>query len=294
MFSVFFIIIILISLSFVGIIIFRKFPLLANINLKKLQAEKQAEVKYNLLEKRFKRDFKFITKLFQSSVWRKICDWSSKFYHSVILLEKKYKEEQQLKKTIRMSLKEKQEKINEKFNLAHELIQEEKYSQAEKTYLEIIAIDPNNENAYLGLAKIYSKQKDFEHAKELYDHVLKKDRKSSRAFSGLGNLEAETGNWERAKTNYQKSIELSNKKNAEHYLDLAEAEYNLSNPGRALTAVRKASELEPNNPKYLDFLIDAAIINKNKILALDTFNKLKNINPDNQKLAEFKKRIQEM
>ncbi|MBU4360404.1 tetratricopeptide repeat protein [Patescibacteria group bacterium] len=294
MFSIILITIILISLSFVGVIVFRKFPLLAHINLEKLQAEKQAEVKSALLEKRFKRDFKFVAKFFKSLVWIKICDWSNKFYKSVILLETKYKEERKLKKTIKLSLKEKQEKINQKFVQANELTQEEKYSQAEKIYLEIISIDPNNEEAYLGLAKIYSKQKDFEHAKELYDHILKKDKKSSHAFSGLGNLAAETGNWARAKSNYQKSIELSNKKNAEHFLDLATAEYNLGNPGRALTAVRKASEIEPNNPKYLDFLIDAAIINKNKILALDAFNKLKTINSDNQKLAEFKKRIQEM
>ncbi len=293
MFSIFLIIIILISLCFIGLIIFRKFPLLANIDLEKLKAEKQAEVKSALLEKRFKREFKFLTNFVKSKVWKKICKLANSFYNKIILLEKKYKQEKRLKKTIRLSIQEKQERIDDKFNQAEELIKQDQLSEAEKIYLEIISIDSNNEDAYLSLAKIYLKQKDFEHAKELYDHILKKDKKSSKAFKGLGNLAAETGDWEKARKNYQKTIELT-KRDPEHFLDLATAEYKLGNPGRALTAVRKASELKPNNPKYLDFLIDAAILNKNKILALDAFNKLKTINSDNQKLDEFKKRIQEM
>ncbi|RLJ05330.1 MAG: hypothetical protein DRP16_06310 [Candidatus Aenigmatarchaeota archaeon] len=293
MFTIILLAIIIICLILIGLTVGRKFPLLANINIHELQAEKQAEVKAALLEKRFKRRFGFVINFFHSPAWQKFFSFIKKAYQKTVDLEKKYKEEQRAKKMARLSQFEREERIKEKLTDAEDLIKQENYSEAEKTYIEIVALDPLNIPAYLGLAKIYLKQKDFEHAKELYEHILKINSQSDRAFSGLGDIAAQQGNWEQAKNNYQKSIELA-KKNPEYYLDLAAAYYKLDKPGRALTAVRRASELEPNNPKYLDFLIEAAIINKNKILALDAFNKLKNINPDNQKLAEFRKRIQEL
>ncbi len=293
MFNIIILIIIFICLLPIIILIGRKFPLLANINVQELQAEKQAEVKMALLEKRFKKKFMFINAFLKSPFLRKIGMFLKKFYQEIVNLEKKYKNERKNRKITQLTKWEREEKIKDKLAEAEELFKKENYAEAEKIYIEILAMDPKNLTAYLSLAKIYLKQKDFEHAQELYEYILKIDQKNDLAFSGLGNLAAAQGEWEKARDNYQKSIELV-KKNPEHYLDLATSYYKLGNPGRALTAIRRASELEPKNPKYLDCLIEAAIINRNKILALDAFNKLKEINPDNQKLDEFRKRIQEL
>lgn len=293
MFSVIFIVTILICFVIIGLTIGRKFPLLANINLNELSAEKQAEVKVALLEKRLKRKFDFIPRIFQAKIWQIIL-WGLKgFFQYLMELEKRYKAERQTKKIAQLTQLGKKEKIKEKLKLAEELAKAENWSEAEKVYIELIALEPKNIPAYLGLAKVYFKQKDFEHSREVYEHILKISQKNDWAFSGLGDLAVELGNWQSAKDHYQKSIELA-QQNPEHYLNLALVEYKLNHPGRALTAIRRASELEANNPKYLDFLIEAALLNKNKILALDTFNKLKIINPENQKLAEFRQRIQEM
>jgi len=285
--------IILACLFFIAKIIWPKFPLLANINLLELKAERQARVKSALLEKHFQRNFDFLKKIFHAPGWHKFFFFFAKIYKNLHLAEKKYYENRRAKKFLTLDPTERTDKIRQKNSQAEELMQKEDWPAAEKIYLEILALDLNHIGAYLGLAKIYQAQKDYLHAQELYQHVLKIDEKNDRAFSGLADLSMATENWQAAKNNFQKSIELS-QKNPEYYLDLAAVEYKLGNPARALTAIRRASELEPNNPKYIDFLIEAAIINKNKILALDAYNKLKKINPENQKLPEFKKRIQEI
>ncbi len=291
--NIFFIALIAVCLFFIARTIGRKFTLLANINVHELQAEKQAEVKMGLLEKRLIKKFGILQHFFDLPFIQKIKNFFKNSFAKLRETEKKYRTERQAKKIAQLNKFEKEESIREKLAVAENLLKEGSFQEAKKTYLEAVATDHKNIETYLGLAKVYLAQKDFEHAKELYEHVLKINKNNDRAFSGLGNIAFEAGELEKARDHYQKSIETA-EKNPEHYLDLAMVYYKLGNPGRALTAVRRASELEPNNPKYLDFLIEAAILNKNKILALDVFNKLKNINPENQKLVEFRKRIQEL
>lgn len=293
MLNIVFLIIILASLIMIGSIIIRKFSLLANLNIDQLKSQQQAEVKVALLEKRLKRKFDWLTNFLKSSVWKNFWQELQHSYQKIVSLEKKYLEERRIKKTSNLPLEAKTELLEDKMGQAADLIKSDQLEDAEKIYLEIVASEPYNVDAYLGLAQIYFKQKDFAHAQELYNFVLKLNKKKDLALSGLGNLAAEQGDWNNAKKHYQESINSAQKK-PEYYIDLAMAEYQLGNPGRALTAIRKASDLEPKNPKYLDFLTDAAIINKNKILALESFNKLKEINPDNQKLAEFRTHIQEI
>ena len=60
----------------------------------------------------------------------------------------------------------------------------------------------------------------------------------------------------------------------------------------ALTMIQNALTLAPKNPKYLDFLIELSILINNKYLAEITWDKLKEVNPENQKLAGLQERIQ--
>ncbi len=53
----------------------------------------------------------------------------------------------------------------------------------------------------------------------------------------------------------------------------------------------RAVELEPKNEAALDYLIEVAIINKNKPLALKAFNTLLGISKDAIKLQSFKNKI---
>jgi tetratricopeptide (TPR) repeat protein len=68
-----------------------------------------------------------------------------------------------------------------------------------------------------------------------------------------------------------------------------EAERDVSGAFRHL---QKAVELAPNNPKYLDFLLEVSIMLEEKETALETYEKFHAINPENQKLSEYKARIE--
>ena len=56
----------------------------------------------------------------------------------------------------------------------------------------------------------------------------------------------------------------------------------------------RAVQLEPGNPKYLDQLLEMSIIAGDSELARETYDRLRLANPDNQKLAEFKQRVEEI
>ena len=60
---------------------------------------------------------------------------------------------------------------------------------------------------------------------------------------------------------------------------------------KAATNLDKALKIEPANPKYLDALLDICIMKKDKIRAQEVFFKLKEVNPENKKLAVWEKEI---
>jgi len=59
----------------------------------------------------------------------------------------------------------------------------------------------------------------------------------------------------------------------------------------ALEYNRLALDAEPNNPRYLDLILDLSIMRKDKKLALESWEKLAAANPDNNKLADLRSKI---
>ena len=78
------------------------------------------------------------------------------------------------------------------------------------------------------------------------------------------------------------------------YFDLAIVDKAMDNFDGALASINKAYKLERNNPRYLDTKLEISIIKKDKISALEAYENLVKVNPDNQKLADFKEKIDEL
>jgi tetratricopeptide (TPR) repeat protein len=72
---------------------------------------------------------------------------------------------------------------------------------------------------------------------------------------------------------------------------LGEVEERLGNSKKSYSYFKQAHKLSPNNPKYLDFLIEASIDVNDKLAALDALQKLKEVNPGNKKIPIFEKHI---
>jgi tetratricopeptide (TPR) repeat protein len=281
------------ALIVILVIVIRKFPMLSMINTKTVPAEKENKIKNVLLEQRLKRKTvnlggrvkKNISPLFyKAQVWLKLK------YHKIAELEKKYREE---KKKTPLTLEEKDvktQKIKLLLKEAEELINRDEFKGAEAKCIEALSLDKTNLEAYHFLGDIYLALKDFEHAKEIFSFLIKYNEKDDRALSGLGLVASSFGNLKEAEEDLLASINYNNKKPS-YYLDLARVYQALDQTDKALNCCQEALKLESKNPKILHNLLQICMEAKNKGLAIRTFDRLKEANPENQKLEELKKQI---
>lgn len=251
------IIAIIISLAGIGIIIFRKFPQLSIIKVETVRSEREAKIKTDILLKRLKRvRSEWILKLLNlfSPVGRWIKRKAGMARKKVVELEREHVETIKPQEPENLSLK-----IENLIFEAKELMEEGNYREAEQKFLFAISLDYKNIYSYEGLGELYLKKKEYKEAKETFEFILKLD--PSRP---------------------------------DIYFDLARATLGLGETNKTMEHLNKALEFAPNNPKYLDFLVEVSIINNNYKLARNALEKLKDVNPENQKITEFEERIRQM
>ena len=109
----------------------------------------------------------------------------------------------------------------------------------------------------------------------------------------MAKIAKEKGDLNQARDEYLKSINI-NKQNAQTHFSLAEVYQAMGKMIEAVRTLKKALKIEPANPRYLDTMLEISIITKDKALALDAYEKLLKANPENNKLEEFKRQIDEL
>jgi len=289
--------IIALSLGIMIVIVIRHMPHLTAIDLVNLPKEKALKVKKKIIELRLKRKLSgnintFYNKYLIPSL-TKIKALSIKFYNKIIEMEKHYKKEIKTQEVESLPDIEKQNALKSKITQAEDFLTQEKYKEAEEVLIEVVAVDPKNIPAYLGLGQIYRAQKNFEHAAEVYEYILKIEPENNDGLLGLARIAIKQNNHEYAMEIFDKLTKL-NPDNASYYYEQAITLENLGEFQKALEVCQKAVDLKPNDPKYLDAMLNLSIIGKKKYLALKMFDRLKDANPENQKLDEIKGRIEEI
>ena len=163
------------------------------------------------------------------------------------------------------------------FSEAEELIKAEEYGKAEEKLIEIVGLDSKNIQAFKELGCLYYDRKDYNEAKQTLEHALKL--------------------LEQDEDIHEDSAEDIINKNAVQagiYFEMSLVERAMDNFQGSLKSINQALKLEPNNPRYLDSKLEISIINKDKPSALDAYEKLAEVNPENQKLKELKKQVDEL
>lgn len=236
-----------------------KFPLLANLDVKTIRAEQLAKKKEDLIELRLRRKFERIGGR-AAGVITPVGQSIEKFFHRLyaqaLALEQRY---QTKARSIPSSRSLNQQNLIILLEEGADLLKQGNYAFAEKKFIQVLSLDPLNKGAYRKLGELYLDQRDFEHAIESLQHVLKIDEGDSVSYHDLGLVYQELQDYE-----------------------------------KAVVYLKKAVEKNPNNPKYLDSLTEASILHRNKFLAQEALRQLKKANPENQKIAEFQKRIDEL
>lgn len=167
------------------------------------------------------------------------------------------------------------------------------WKPAEGKYIEVIKMDPKNVEAYQGLGKLYMENNKLDEAHQIFEFLLKLGVEDSDLYINLANLAWEEDNLDEAKNYYLKALGIDGSKIiARINLGLIYSE--LGDKDSALQQFKASLELEPKNPKYLDLLIESGIKVGNKELAKHALRNLREVNPDNKKIKEFKKKIEEM
>ncbi len=294
--------ILLIVLSFITLVILvgRKFPQLANLDVDQLPQEKQARTKRQLITRRMEQE----TQKWQRN-WgerlRPFARWWGKaqlrFRVYVGRVERLWYHETAKKQKAGSSLSLSDDSQEQAFakliqDGEHEAAQGN-FEQAEQIFISAIKSNPHSAAAYRGLADTYFGKGSLAEAKETYQFLLQMNQGDDNVLAKLGEIAEEEGDTEKAIEYYQGAIVLNDSLSPRFY-HLAELLLKVKQPITAREAIVSALELEPKNPKYLDLLIETAILCNDRLLAESGYSELRLVNPENQKLEYFKSKIGQM
>lgn len=288
------IIIAFLSLAFIVWLVVSRLPKVTNINVNNLPDIKLKRQKDAILKNRLQRLWQETWSKAQVAarpIQTKALDTLRQYYQKLKDAEKDLRRRGQQKLTTAV---DRLQTVDEILTEAKNLINSEEYQKAEDILLDALNIDQNNVDIYKSLAEVYHSRKEYDQARETLEYILKLTHHEDAAvYSSLGHIARARGNLKQAEEDYLKSISLSDE-NYLYFLWLAEVYLDLDEKEKALEAARRGLILSENSPKILDFLINLCIIMPDKELALQYLNKLKEINPENNKISQFAEKIDEL
>ncbi len=250
-------ILIVAGLGLVGFVIWRKLPQVRMIDPSTDKDSISRKKKYDIMKGRVERAGGRQIDQFNKSVLRPVSIGFQNFVRrmagKLTAVERKYQAKQKETRTSRYTKEELEKMVTD----ADVLVSEEEFDKAEKKYIEVISYDPKFVPAYEYLGRLYLRRKDYDLARETFSFLVKLSPKDASVTASLGEVEDALGNLELA---------------FEYY--------------------KKASSLSPKNPKYLDFFIESAIETGNKYEANLALDRLREVNPDNNKIDDFEEQIQ--
>ncbi len=258
---------IIISFLIILFIILKKFPALAILDVDKMPQEKESQFKEKIIRQRLERDISKASSLI-AKLWQYLNNVFAQLFLSPYQKLKKVKENYLRNKKI--SYSDRQERIGRLLSNAQQAIKDEDYKQAEADLIEIISLDAKNIKSFFLLGSVYFQQKDYHQALATWQHSLK-------LFSQLKK--------EKIETNILKQ---------EILFELALSSLSLQELDQAQDYLEEALEIEANNPRFLDLIFDLSIIKKDKERANLYYQRLMEVNPENMKLVELKKQIDEL
>ncbi len=294
---------ILASVVVIVVIIARRLPHTRILRTEMMQKERQARVKLQLIEKRLERkarDAQSVVWKTVQPVWRQGVSAARRLYDKILEIEKSYQEEIE---------KEKREKIHQKassdsphqarlkeqeyIDEGKRLLEEGSLEQAERKFIDAIAVNPRSLESYTLLGQLYEEQEEFQQAEEVYRYVVKLTPANPAVHASLARVLRRRGRLQEAAEIFRLAADIA-ENDASYFFSCGECWQEIGDHEQACELFMKARECEPSNPRYLDACIDEAIRCGNRLLAQDAFDTLKNVNPENKKLEEFKQRIDQM
>lgn len=268
-----------------------KFGKVKDVKPVDLAKEKQAEVKQRLLESKLQKQIINLARGF----WELLKTIGIKFWN--------LRRQTKIKILGRRAMWQKDKMIRDvdkesvdnsltaaKIAEAEKLIKNKQWDEAEGKLIETLTLDPKNVRAYMALGEVYTKLSDYETAEEAYRYIAKLDKNFLGGYQALMANFAKTKNWHKIIDLCQEVLALD-KNEVWLQVHMGVAYKKIGFPEKAEGCFKAAVEKEPQNEGLLDYLIEVAIINKNKPLAEKAWNTLGNISHDVVKLQGYRNKI---
>lgn len=283
-------ILVLISLAVIGSIVLRKFPALASLDINTVKRELENRRKEHLVGLKLKRSF--LIWYNRLSGWLKpVIALLRTFF---VWLYKKFEEWREKQMTDKdIAPEELDRQVERLVDDAESLSRQDDFEVAEKKLIEAISLDSKNIDAFRALAHLYFDKKEYVEAKQTFEHVLKLNENDEDAYEGLAVIASQDGDLSHAKEDYQALARINNQK-SETFYHLALVCEAMKDFHESLVNIKKALMIEENNPRYLDLWLKISIIIKDKVEAFEAFARLKEVNPENQKLEDLRAQIEEL
>ncbi|MFA5107364.1 MAG: tetratricopeptide repeat protein [Patescibacteria group bacterium] len=262
--------------ALVGIwyIVRRKMDKLRHLDVKSFKKERESATKNEIITRRLERKFTSggaeVLKVL-SPFGRAIMTGIRRLYRKIVVLERKYKQANETPKSSDTPVESSTLKLSTEIDA---LLEKKEYAVAEKKIIEMISHAPKDPNWYRCLGEIYMLTRQYDQAKETYEYVISLDDKlesESEIINGTANVEK-----------------------ASDCINLALVLRELGDFEQALEKTEKACRLESNNPRNLDLLFEISILAGNKVLAWEAHDRLKQVNPENNKIQEMEAKLKEL
>lgn len=291
--------VIFICLLILVVIIYRKFPQLANLDVENLPAEMVARKKKEIISKRIDAQSHHLKNKLERwftpivKIWGKL---QLKFRVYVGKIERLWMHEQNIKRQAVAKInppEEKEQKLQELLKEGKQYLQTNFFESAEEAFIAALKIDPKSAAAYEGLGAAYLNRGQRNEARETLEFLSQLEPNNDAVLVQLAEIAEADGRVETAIDLYQRATVI-NDSLSPRFCHLAELLVKVGQPLVAKEAILQAVELEPQNPKYLDLLIEIAILCQDKKMAEKGYQDLRLVNPENQKLADFFDRINKL
>ena len=262
---------------------------LKTVNIESTEKEKQVEVKKKLLELKLEKKFLNLGRVFLDMF--KTATVRIKDSAKGIKIKKKPLGKFRPLKTMGGKKDDKDESVLQgKLLEAQVLFKKGQIDEAESKFIEVLEVEPKNVETYMGLGEIYGMRKDWQTAEEAYRYIIKIKPKVFDGYKKLVELFKLAKKWDEVKKLMEEVLNLGHQE-AWVYENLGLGYKKVGYPDKAEAYFRRAVEVEPQNEKLLDYLLEVAIINKNKVLAQKAFNTLSGICRDEIKLQSYRDKI---
>jgi tetratricopeptide (TPR) repeat protein len=148
-------------------------------------------------------------------------------------------------------------------------------------------------DSLLGAAKGALEREAYEEAEESFLACLKLDARHREAYLGLGRLYRARKEYDLAGETLQ-FLRTLLPQDAEVIVAYAEVLRDRGEMNAAFTEVQAALQHAPRNPRFLDFAVELAIVNSDVKNAKMYLKRLREANPENQKLEDIEKRVEQL